>query len=240
MIKRVFYNASFPRSGSTLLQNVLGQNPDIFPSPTSGMFTMMLECRNLFTNHILFQAQNQDELLPGFSSFLKNGINGYYSGLTDKPYAIDKFRGWHGEYNFVNAYDPNPKIVVMVRDLRSIFSSMEKKYRANPLKDFNVTDYKFPKGNSVITRIDDMAQKPMLDLPLENLYIMKVASQSLLIHSYTILKGSQIHSNGSVNRQQNFLHFSSIGFYQAKKSIWSWNSGPIGIRTSSNELIGSE
>jgi sulfotransferase len=182
MIKRVFYNASFPRSGSTLLQNVLGQNPDIFPSPTSGMFTMMLECRNLFTNHILFQAQNQDELLPGFSSFLKNGINGYYSGLTDKPYAIDKFRGWHGEYNFVNAYDPNPKIVVMVRDLRSIFSSMEKKYRANPLKDFNVTDYKFPKGNSVITRIDDMAQKPMLDLPLENLWQCIIDGNDKHIH----------------------------------------------------------
>jgi hypothetical protein len=34
--------------------------------------------------------------MPGLTSFLKNGINGYYSGLTDKPYAIDKFKGWVG------------------------------------------------------------------------------------------------------------------------------------------------
>lgn len=170
MIKRVFYNASLPRSGSTLLQNVLGQNPDIFPSTTSGMFTMMMETRRIFTNHVLFQSQNQTELLPGFRSFLKNGIDGYYSGLTDKPYAIDKFRGWAGEYNFVNDYDPNPKIVVMVRDLRSIFSSMEKKYRTNPLKDFNVTDYMSPIGNSTITRIDYMVKQPMIDLSLENLW----------------------------------------------------------------------
>jgi len=170
MIKRVFYNSSFPRSGSTLLQNILGQNPDIYTSATSGMFTMMLETRRIFTNHILFQAQNQTELLPGYSSFLKNGIEGYYSGLTDKPYAIDKFRGWAGEYNFVKSYDPNPKIIVMVRDLRSIFSSMEKRYRKNPLKDFNVADYMSPIGNSAITRIDVMARQPMLDLPMENLW----------------------------------------------------------------------
>jgi sulfotransferase len=170
MIKRVFYNASFPRSGSTLLQNILGQNPDIYPSPTSGMFTMLLETRRIFTNHIHFQAQNQTELLPAFSSFLKNGINSYYGSLTDKPYAIDKFRGWIGEYNFVNSYDPNPKIVVMVRDLRSIFSSMEKRYRNNPLKDFNVTDYYNPIGNSTVTRLQHMVQQPMLNIPLENLW----------------------------------------------------------------------
>ena len=170
MIKRVFYNASFPRSGSTLLQNILGQNPDIFPSPTSGVFVMMLQVRNIFTNHILFKNQNQKELMPGLTSFLKNGINGYYSGLTNKPYAIDKFKGWVGEYNFINEYDPNPKIVVMVRDLRSIFSSMEKRYRKNPLLDFNVTDYSRPMGNSTITRIDHMINEDMIDLPLENLW----------------------------------------------------------------------
>ena len=182
MIKRVFYNASFPRSGSTLLQNVMGQNPDIFPSTTSGMFTMLMETRRIFTNHVLFQAQNQTELLPGFRSFLKNGIDGYYSGLTNKPYAIDKFRGWAGEYNFINDYDPNPKIVVMVRDLRSIFSSMEKKYRANPLKSFNVTDYMYPIGNSTITRIDHMIQQPMIDLSLENLWDCMLQKNDKHIH----------------------------------------------------------
>lgn len=170
MIKRVFYNASFPRSGSTLLQNILGQNPDIYPSATSGIFTMLLQTRSVFTNHVLFQSKDINETLPAYSSFLKNGINGYYSGLTDKPYAIDKFRGWAGEYNFINAYDPNPKIVVMVRDLRSIFSSMEKQYRKHPLKDFNITDFNSPIGNSTITRIDCMIKQPMIDLALENLW----------------------------------------------------------------------
>lgn len=182
MIKRVFYNASFPRTGSTLIQNILGQNPDIFPSPTSGMFTLLLENRRIFTNHLLFQAQNHNEILPGISSFLKNGINGYYSGLTDKPYAIDKFRGWLGEYDFVNAYDPNPKIVCMVRDLRSIYSSFEKKYRANPLKDHQLEDYYYPTGQSVITRIQSLSDAPVMHIPTESLWQLILQKNDKHIH----------------------------------------------------------
>jgi sulfotransferase len=170
MIKRVFYNASFPRSGSTLLQNVLGQNPDIYPSPTSGMYTTLLETRKIFTNQILFKAQNQKELQPAFASYFKSAINGYYAGLSDKSYAIDKFRGWLGEYNFVNSYDSNPKIVVMVRDLRSIFASFEKKYRQYPLEDFNLRDYNWPDGNCTPTRTRYLSTQPIMSLPIEGLW----------------------------------------------------------------------
>jgi hypothetical protein len=71
MIKRVLYNTSFTRSGSTLLQNILGQTPDIFSSPTLDMFVMMLQSRNIFTYRILFKNQNQKELMPNLTSFFK-------------------------------------------------------------------------------------------------------------------------------------------------------------------------
>jgi hypothetical protein len=41
MIKKVFYNSSMPRAGSTLIQNILGQNPDLYTTPTSGLFEML-------------------------------------------------------------------------------------------------------------------------------------------------------------------------------------------------------
>lgn len=182
MIKRVFYNSSFPRSGSTLLQNVLGQNPDIFPSATSGMFTMLLETRRIFTHQILFQAQNQKELLPGFEAFLKGGLYSYYGGLTDKPYAIDKFRGWVSEYDFLNSFDKKPKVVCMVRDARSIFTSFEKKYRQNPLKDHEITDYYYPTGNSTITRIQTLMGAPVMSLPMDGLWQMILQKQDTNIH----------------------------------------------------------
>lgn len=182
MIKRVFYNASFPRSGSTLLQNILGQNPILYTSPTSGMFTMLLEARRIFTNHVLFQSQNHNKILPGISSFFKGGIEGYYNGLTDKPYAIDKFRGWLGEYDFINAYDAKPKIVCMVRDLRSVYSSFEKKYRENPLKDHQMTDYYYPTGQSVMTRINGLSEAPVMSIPTESLWQMIMQGNDKNIH----------------------------------------------------------
>ena len=37
MDKKVFFQSSLPRAGSTLLQNILGQNPEFYVTPTSGV-----------------------------------------------------------------------------------------------------------------------------------------------------------------------------------------------------------
>ena len=84
---------------------------------------MMVGCRNHFSNGIEWKAQNVEETEKGFKSFLKNGVYGYYEGITDKPYVIDKSRGWGMEYDFINAFDPNPKIICMIRDIRGIDAS---------------------------------------------------------------------------------------------------------------------
>jgi glutaredoxin-like YruB-family protein len=34
MTKQIFFNASMPRAGSTLIQNILMQNPEIYSTPT--------------------------------------------------------------------------------------------------------------------------------------------------------------------------------------------------------------
>ncbi len=162
MIKRVFYNSSLPRSGSTLIQNILGQNPDLYASPSSGMFDLFMQSRESFTYGENFQAQNREETLLGYKSFLKSGINGYYEGITNKPYAIDKCRGWLAEYKFVNEYDPNPKIICVIRDLRSIFSSLEKRYRNNPLLHFSVTDWSDHRGINTMQRIHNLAIAPIM------------------------------------------------------------------------------
>ncbi len=162
MIKRVFYNSSLPRSGSTLIQNILGQNPDLYTSPSSGMFDLLMQTRESFTYGENFQAQNREETLLGYKSFLKSGINGYYTGITTKPYAIDKYRGWLAEYKFINEYDPNPKIFCVIRDLRSIFSSLEKRYRNNPLLHFGVTDWLDHRGINTMQRIHNLAIAPIM------------------------------------------------------------------------------
>ena len=45
MKQTIFYQASLPRAGSTLLQNLVGQNPKFHVTPTSGMIDIMLGAR---------------------------------------------------------------------------------------------------------------------------------------------------------------------------------------------------
>jgi sulfotransferase len=135
MVKKIFYNASFPRSGSTILQNVMMQNPDIYSTPTSGVIELLTTARTIYSTGDAFKAQDQELMRRGFQNFCKEGLYGFFNGVTDRPYVIDKSRAWAGNWRFLNFIEENPKIIVMVRDLRAVFASMEKNYRKHPDKD---------------------------------------------------------------------------------------------------------
>lgn len=170
MIKKVFYNSSLARAGSTLIQNILAQNPDIHATPTSGVFEMLMGCRTIFSNGLEFKAQDQTQMETGFKGLLKGAIYGFYEPLTNRPYVIDKCRGWGMEYEFINQYDPNPKIICMVRDLRAIYASLEKKYRANPHLDHNIANWTTLQGTTTDKRVIHWSANPPLGGALDRLY----------------------------------------------------------------------
>ena len=140
MMQRIFYNSSLPRSGSTLLQNLIGQNPQFYVTPTSGVLELVFGARANYTESPEFKAQDSDEMRMAFRAFCRDGVNGFYSALTDKPYVVDKSRGWGYYSDFVNFFNPNPKIICMLRDPRCIFASMEKNHRKNPDKSGMTND----------------------------------------------------------------------------------------------------
>ena len=106
MVKKVFFNASLPRAGSTLLQNVLMQNPDIYSTPTSGVIEFLLQVRTIYSNGDAFKAQDPKEMEKAFHGFCKAGLYGYFDALTDRPYVIDKSRAWTGNFRFANLLNP--------------------------------------------------------------------------------------------------------------------------------------
>lgn len=137
---KIFFNSSLPRSGSTLLQNIIGQNPNFYVTPTSGVLELVFGARANYTNSPEFKAQNADDMRMAFKAFCRDGVEGYYNALTDKKYVMDKSRGWGYYREFLDFFYPNPKIVCMIRDPRSIFSSMEKNHRKNPDKSGMTND----------------------------------------------------------------------------------------------------
>ena len=59
---KIFFNSSMPRSGSTLLQNILGNNPDIYATPTSGLLEMLNASKRIYTSSNNFKAQDELEM----------------------------------------------------------------------------------------------------------------------------------------------------------------------------------
>ena len=170
MNSKIFYNSSLPRSGSTLIQNILAQNPDIYASPTSGVYEMLSACRTIFTDGLEFKAQEHSVMNAGFKSFLKKGLYGFYEPITERKWIIDKCRGWGAEYNFINEFDPEPKIICMIRDIRAIYSSMEKKYRSNPMVDHHIANWGNLTGTTTDKRIVIWSNNPPIGPSMDRLY----------------------------------------------------------------------
>ena len=168
-MEKLFFQSSLPRAGSTLLQNIIAQNPDFYATPTSGVLELVFAARNNYTGSPEFKAQDPDLMRTGFLSFCRNGMDGFYHGITDKKYVIDKSRGWGIHYDFLNMIYPDPKIIWMVRDLKDIFASMESNFRKNPDKQDPILDWSKMQGTSVPKRIDIWAQNPPVGMALERL-----------------------------------------------------------------------
>ncbi len=130
-MKKIVFNSSLPRSGSTLLQNLLAQNPRMYCTPTSGVIDLLIAGRKFYTDLAEFKAQDADLVQQGFLGFCAAGMQGYFDGVTDKPICIDKCRSWFHYHHWITRFYPNPKYLVCVRDLRAILSSMEKLWRKN-------------------------------------------------------------------------------------------------------------
>lgn len=168
MVNKIFFNSSLPRSGSTLLQNIIGQNPDFYVTPTSGVLELVFGARANYTSSPEFQAQDAEDMKMAFKGFCRDGLFGFYNSLTDRPYVIDKSRGWGYYRDFLDFFYPNPKIVCMIRDPRSIFSSMEKNYRKNPDKAGMTVDAEM-RNITTEQRIDTWVNSQPVGLAFERL-----------------------------------------------------------------------
>jgi sulfotransferase len=170
MIKKVFYNSSMPRSCSTLLQNILAQNPDIYATPTDGVLELIYGAMSNFSTSPEFKAQDQELMKKGFYGFVKNSIEGFYEGITESPYVITKSRGWILIQDLLeNSFQSPPKIIYMCRNLKDILSSMEKMHRENFINHPRTINHTQMQGTTVEKRIDMWVGSQPIGLALDRL-----------------------------------------------------------------------
>ena len=122
-METLHFCGGLPRSGSTILMNILQQNPKIFTTATCAL-------PDLISDHILiksrfretFQAMSPEQADRAMYGLVHGATLGWYEGLTDKPVIISKNRMWSSIFHLYK----QSKYIVMVRDLRDIIESFEK------------------------------------------------------------------------------------------------------------------
>lgn len=170
-MKKIIFVTGLPRSMTTLMCNVLANNANIGGGETSPLLEYIYAARaNFSTTPEVKSALTADVMEESFLSFCRGGIYSYADAITDKPVYLDKSRGWLHYSEFLWQLIPDAKIIVMVRDLRSIVASLEKKWRENP----QILDSRdIPQQQDFITveqRVNHFLNDAPLGIALKRLY----------------------------------------------------------------------
>ena len=132
MSKTTHYTSGLPRACSTLLQNLLAQNPLVHATATSGLHEILYISKGFFKTEEFRTFPNPATGEQIFMDFMRAGISSAYDNITDRPVVVDKSRSWIGSATLLFKLFPNAKLLVPVRDIRGVLSSMEKKFQTHP------------------------------------------------------------------------------------------------------------
>jgi hypothetical protein len=125
--------AGLPRTGSTLLQNILIQNPKIQTEGNSALCQVMSDAKNSCEQNALHQLIGVGKDISFKESLLRNMPSIYYPEFKNKV-VIDKCRMWVSEPNISLAREyisKDVKAIVLYRPIEEIVASYAKLYPKN-------------------------------------------------------------------------------------------------------------
>lgn len=157
-----------PRAGSTLICNILNQNPRFFASSTSPLCQIVNQIVAMFSASPEVKSElaaDKDGSFARIRSSLRGLIEGWYSG-SKADVVFDKGRGWGHSAAILTELFPDAKLLVCVRDLRAVFGSVEKHHRAFPLLDDSPDQI----ARTVYARADQMfSPQGMIGAPINGI-----------------------------------------------------------------------
>lgn len=141
-MKLIHFCGGLPRSGSTILMNILQQNPRIFTTGTCALMEILRDkilIKSRFSES--FQAMSADQADRAMYGLIHGATQGWFGGLTNKPVVITKRHGWSSLFHLF----PQSKFICMVRDLRDIVESFERvNHKTKALHSFSNKDMFVP------------------------------------------------------------------------------------------------
>ena len=127
-MKKLHLIAGLPRSGSTLLCNLLNMNKKFHATPTSYTIDMLRNMRSTFSHNVTAKTHNRLEELESMRMGMKGFLEGFYH---DKDVVFDKCRGWTANIQLLDKIlgHNDTKIIWTYRDPVEVVSSVEKRYQ---------------------------------------------------------------------------------------------------------------
>lgn len=126
MKKSFHFISGLPRSGATLLSNVLAQNPAFHVPASTGILDIMFLIRN---NWDKIPEFHQNPNPAAKLRVLQGALDAYYAD-KEAEIIFDRSRSWLAHIEMAEAVlGQKVKILVPVRDLRDVLASFEKLHR---------------------------------------------------------------------------------------------------------------
>jgi sulfotransferase len=129
-----------PRSGSTLLCQLLGMHPSLFSDGySSPLLQSLTQLRHNLSDNPFLLAQLDVDFERTYKR-LQHAYQGFMRGWfaeTDKPWVVDKNRGWLNQDDLLHTLNPQARLLVCVRELGQIVGSVEAQHQKTVLLDFS-------------------------------------------------------------------------------------------------------
>lgn len=136
MASTVHVICGLPRSGSTLLCNILNQNPALLATDTSpvpgmlGTLSQHVSASEEIKGHLAADDETTNSKLSGV---FRSVVEAWYE--DEDRIIFDKSRSWATLGLLMASMFPDVRFIIPVRDLRNVFASVEKQHRVNPWFD---------------------------------------------------------------------------------------------------------
>lgn len=135
---------SLPRSGSTLLSNILSQNNQFHVSHCSDLSRLISSTKNFIEDHTAYQQIDYDLFNNCVKNFCIHGTGGWVNTLCPKDkILVDKSRSWLIDIDYVYKIFEELKMIILIRDLRGVVNSFEKIHNNSWTVNRNIFDYNF-------------------------------------------------------------------------------------------------